>query len=232
MTHASVHRPGIARGRRSLALAGALVATLSAAHATDYDEVVQGDLSNDPAAPTSIGALAPGVNRISGTTIPGGTFDVDTHSYSDLDNDYVTFTVPAGDVLSHLVLGSDAIIQPSDRLFLGIAQGAAVSVDPSFTSAAGLLGWTLVGAPMAGSDLLPGLGSSAPPDFPAVGGATGFTGPLAAGQYTLWILDGDSPVAYDFRLDVTAVPEPSNWAILLAGLALTGLTLRRHARPR
>ena len=57
-----------------------------------------------------------------------------------------------------------------------------MSVDPSFTSATGLLGWTLVGASMVGGDLLAPLVASAPPDFPAIGGATGFTSPLGSGQ--------------------------------------------------
>jgi hypothetical protein len=233
MAHAAFHHTRVARVSRCLALAGALLAATSIAHATDYDEVVQGDLSDDPAAPTDIGALTAGSNRISGTTIPSGTFDTTTHSYSMLDNDYVTFTVPVGDVLSQIDVGSDTIIEATDRLFLGIAQGSTVSVDPSFTSAAGLLGWTLVGAPLVGTDVLPALGTSAPPNFPAIGGATGFTGSLASGAYTLWILDGDSPAAYDFKLIVTpAVPEPSGWALMLAGMGLTGFALSRHARRR
>jgi hypothetical protein len=232
MTHASFHRRRIAPACRNLAFAGALVATTSIVHATNYDEVVSGDLSNNPAATTNIGPLTPGSNRISGTTIPSGTFDPNSHSYSILDNDYVTFTVPTGYALSSLFLDTDSIIQSTDRLFLGIAQGSTVSVDPSFTSASGLLGWTLVGESMVSGNLLPALGVSAPANFPAITGATGFTGPLASGQYTLWILDGDSPVAYDFKLNlVPAVPEPASWAMMLAGIALTGFSLRRRARP-
>ena len=233
MTCASVHRHRVVPACRTLAVAGALVATTSFAHATNYDEVVSGDLSNNPAAPTNIGSLTPGSNRISGTTIPSGTFDPNSHFYSILDNDYVTFTVPTGYALSDITLGTDSIIRPTDRLFLGIAQGSTVSVDPSFTSASGLLGWTLVDATMVGTDVLPDLGLSAPANFPAIGGATGFMGPLASGQYTLWALDGDLPVAYDFKLDtVPAMPEPASWAMMLAGIVVIGRTLRRRARPQ
>ena len=237
MNPLALHRPIVAIACRNLALAATLVAATSMAHATNYDEVAQGDLSNSPSAPTAIGALTPGINRISGTTIPKGTFDPNSHSYSNPDNDYVTFTVPTGYVLSQALVDNDTIIQSTDRLFLGIAQGSTVSVDPSFTSAAGLLGWTLVGSSLVGADVLPALGASAPANFPSIGGATGFTGSLPSGSYTLWILDGDAPVAYDFKLSVTqAVPEPSSWALMLAGFALTGWTVRRRgvlrtARP-
>jgi hypothetical protein len=233
MTPASFHRNHVALACRSLALAGALAMTAPFAHATNYDEVVSGDLSNNAAAPTDIGALTAGSNRISGSTIPSGTFDPTTHSYSIVDNDYVTFNVPTGYVLSMMVFDNDSVIQATDRMFLAIAQGSSVSVDPSFTSASGLLGWTLVGAPTVGTDVLPALGTSAPANFPAIGGATGFTGALASGQYTLWMLDGDSPAVYDFKLNVTpAVPEPASEALMLAGLALTGVALRRRVKAR
>ncbi len=52
----------------------------------------------------------------------------------------MTFTVPTVYVLSELVLGADSVIQPTDRLLIGIAQGSTVAVDPSFSSAAALLG--------------------------------------------------------------------------------------------
>ena len=218
---------------RSIALTASLVATGPLAHANDYSEGVSGDASNNPASPTNVSSLTSGANKISGASVPSGTFDPGTHSYSMVDDDYLSFTVPAGFALSAIVLGSDSSIGPSDRFFMAIAHGSAVSVDPSFSSAAGLLGWTLVGASMVGSDLLASLGASAPTNFPPIGGAAGFTGSLPSGDYTLWIRDADGPVTYDLTLEaVAAVPEPADWAMVLAGLSLTGATLRRRERLR
>ncbi len=233
MAESSLHLQRFHAVCRSLALAGAFAATTSIAHANVYDEAVDGDLSNDPAAPTNIGLLTPGISRISGTTVPSGTFEPATHSYSIVDDDYATFTVPTGYVVAKVFLDTDSVIQPGDRLFMGIAQGSTVSVDPAFTSAAGLLGWTLVSQSMVGSDLLPYLGASAPTNFPPIPGATGFDGPLGSGPYSLWLVDGDHPVVFDLHLNlVPAVPEPTRWAMMLAGIALTGLALRRRVRSK
>jgi hypothetical protein len=103
MTHAVLHLLRMALAWRSLAAAGALVTATSMAHATNDDEVVSGDFSGNPADPRNIGPLTPGTNRISGTTVPSGTFDTTTHSYPNIDNEHVTFTVPAGEVVSQTV---------------------------------------------------------------------------------------------------------------------------------
>ena len=140
----------------------------------------------------------------------------------------MTFTVPTGYVLSKAYLDGDSIVQSTDRFFLGIAQGSTVSVDPSFSSAAGLLGWTLVSQSQLGTDILSAIGSANPSNFPSVPGATGFTGPLGAGAYTLWLYDGDSRANYNFDLVVAPAPEPAAWVMMTLGLGLTGAGLRRR----
>jgi hypothetical protein len=190
-------------------ISAALISMGSVAQATSYDEATSGDLSNNAASPTSIGSLSLGDNVISGATIPSGPLNPITHSRSVVDNDYVTFVVPTGRVLSAVDVETGTILEPTDRMFFGIANGSDVYVDPSFTSAKGLLGWTLVNASAVGTNVLPALGLSAPPNFPAIPGATGFSGSLGAGPYTILLLDGDSPATYKLDLVVSNVPEPS-----------------------
>jgi hypothetical protein len=216
-----------------LAVAAAAILMAAPAQAVNYNEGTSGDLSSDASNPTNIGALSLGTNNISGATDPSGTVvDPMTGALSIQDNDYVTFSVPSGYTLSKLLIGANSSFVGDDRMFFGIASGTGVSVDPSFTSAAGLLGWTLVGTSTIGSDALPLLGASAPDNFPAIPGATGFNGSLGAGTYTLWMLDGDHDASYDLNLVVAPVPETSTWVMLMAGLGLLGAALRLRAPRR
>ena len=64
------HHPRINAVRATLALAVGLLGATSIAHASDYDEGVNGDLSNDAAAPTDIGSLAPATNRVHASHVP------------------------------------------------------------------------------------------------------------------------------------------------------------------
>ena len=59
-------------------------------------------------------------------------------------------------------------------------------------------------------------------------GSVGFSGPLQAGTYALWImeLDASEPHTYSFGLSVTAVPAPAALAVALA----LGACPRRRAR--
>ena len=238
MPNATSHRTGYAG--RAFASAVILVASATAAHATDYTETT--DYSNDPAHPTVLGALTAGDNLITGaittygsTTYPDGTPVGPNGELTHQDMDYVTFTVPTGYLLTQFLVDNGTTIMSSpraDRVFLGLATGTQVSVDPSFTSAAGLLGWTLVSQAELGTDILPAIGASAPSMFPAILGATTFSGPLSAGTYTLWLYDGDAAATYSFDAVVAAVPEPANWALMLVGIAGVGLARRRHTRNR
>ncbi len=224
---------------RLLAFAAAAAAMVPAAHATDFTETA--DWSNDPANPTVLGALTLGTNLITGvintygsTTYPDGTPVGPNGELTNQDMDYVTFNVPVGDSLSQFIVSDGTSIETApriDRLFLGLASGNKVVVDPSFTSAVGLLGWTLVSQAELGTDILPAIGTSAPPMFGSVPGATTFVPPLGAGTYTLWLYDGDAGAKYSFNAVVAAVPEPGTWMLMLAGFGLVGATLRARSRP-
>jgi hypothetical protein len=208
------------------AVATCAVLLTAPAHANGYNEGVSGDLSSIASAPTDIGALTLGDNTIIGQTDPSGVPINPQGALSVEDNDYVTFTVAKGDVLSEIVVGEDSVFQGNDRMFFGIANGSSVDVDPSFTSATGLLGWTLIGNTTKTKDALALLGASAPVNFAPFSGATGFSGPLGSGTYTLWMLDGDHDVSYDLDLVVAPVPETSTWIMMLTGMALLGAALR------
>lgn len=203
-----------------------------AASAQLYSETVSGDLSNNASAPTNLGTLALGSNFVFGATIPSGPIvNEQTGELAIQDPDYLTFTVGGGQALTGLTFGAGTLIEPADRLFIGIAQGASVNVDFS-RGAAGLLGWTLVPATMIGQNVLPALGQSAPPDFPSIPGATGFSGPLSSGTYSLWLLDGDRSVTYTLNLQTAAVPEAATWAMMIVGFGCVGVATRRGAKPR
>ena len=199
---------------RRLALATAAIAALgSAAKATDYT----GPFSTDNTAPSPL-TFTLGDNTVTGTS--GGFV-----------SNYMTFTIPTGEALSSIVVldGSPA----PDRFFFGIASGGKVVVDPSFTSAAGLIGWTLFSDADDNTDVLPALGIAAPANFPPVPGATGFTPPLRAGVYSTWVVDGDGATnAVPFKLDfkLSAVPEPATWALALLGFGTIGVQLRSRRR--
>jgi hypothetical protein len=223
--------------RASHLLAVATVALASGAYGTTFTEST--DFSNDPAHPTVLGSLTPGNNIISGTINTYGT-PVGPHGeLSNQDVDYVTFTVPVGDVLSQFIVTDGTNISTSpriDSMFLGLAAGNQVNVDPSFSSASGLLGWTLVTQAQLGTDILPAIGASAPSNFPPVPGATTFTPPLGAGNYTLWFQDGEGVANYSFNAVISAVtgavPEPRTWIQMIAGFGLIGAALRVRRRAQ
>ncbi len=234
-----------AKFRRHSGFAGGLLAAIAsitamapAAHATDIIETT--DFSNNPASPsfsTAPVTLTAGSNFIVGaittygsTTYPNG-MPVGPHGeLTNQDMDYLTFTVPVGEAITQFIVSNGTTIMTAprvDSLFLGLASGNHVSVDPSFTSAAGLLGWTLVSEANLGQDILPAIGAATAPGFP-VPGATTFQGPLGAGTYTLWLYDGDEAATYSFNAVVAAVPEMETWAMMIVGFGLIGASLRRR----
>jgi hypothetical protein len=212
LSHRRSHPFGAAC-RKWAIVATAVISLGSAAKAADYT----GPFSNDGSAPTPV-ALSLGSNIISGLT--GG-----------FDSNYMTFTIAPGQDLSSITV-LDGSPSP-DRIFFGIASGGTVYVDPSFTSAAGLIGWTLFSNADDNTNVLGALGAAAPANFPPIPGATGFTPPLGAGTYSTWIVDGDGAfdtVPYKLNFAISAAPEPSTWALMFLGVGLVGGALRLRSR--
>ncbi len=219
-------RPALCR----LTVCALLAAVAGTANAISYNEATQGDLSNSPNAPTSIGTLAVGNNFVVGSSIPSGAPIPGGHgALANQDDDFVTFTVAAGDVLSHFDLVGDSTITSGDRFFLGIYRGPTAPVDPTNPTPAGLLGYTLPGTPQIGTDLLPALAASSEPGFPTL--PSNFSGSLGAGTYTVWMVDGDRPLHYDVDLVVASVPEPGTLPLMMIGVTVGGWVVSRR-RPK
>ena len=135
------------------------------------------------------------------------------------DLDYITFTVPDGFRLDNFMLQSASV--GGAFSFVGLQAGPIITIPADWTSVESpLLGWAHFGSADVGLDLLPAMATSP--------GSVGFSGPLGAGTYALWImeLNTSEPYTYSFGLGVTAVPAPA--ALALA--AACSLLPRRRAR--
>lgn len=191
----------------SIVLAGCLAAMAAPADAAVvWDESVHGDLSGDHTAPTGPVNLALGSNEILGDTISG-------------DRDYVTVVVPAGHQLSQLFVVD---VVGDNLAFLAIQAGNQVTDPAGANPAADLLGYTHIGSSAGniGADVLADMGIAP--------GAQGFTPPLAAGTYSLWIQEtGGVLVDYHIDLIITAVPAPGAMTLFIVA-GLTGRGRRRR----
>ncbi|NBQ13534.1 MAG: hypothetical protein EBU31_02715 [Proteobacteria bacterium] len=180
-----------------LALSAALGASLppmQARAAIVLDEATTGDFSDDRLAPTAV-TLGTGMNVIAGFS--GQSPVPDMH-----DLDYVRFTVPVGHVLTRFLV-QDAFVGGAFS-FVGMQAGPEVTIPWTWSNVnSPLLGWSHFGSADIGSDLFPTMARSP--------GSVGFTPPLGAGTYTLWIMELDiSQVSsYRFGLEVAPIPGPS-----------------------
>ena len=74
-------------------------------------------------------------------------------------------------------------------------------------AAATLLGYVRSGPTTLDTDILDDLGTSGS----ALTAATGFTGPLSAGNFAFWIQQTGVEASYAFDFVLTPVPEPEQW---------------------
>ena len=186
-------------------------------YAASYNESINGDLSNNQAAPTPL-TLSNGVNPVIGTTAAG-------------DQDWLPLTIPAGFVLSSDVLASYA--STDSQGFTGVQAGSSFVGNPETTPSA-YLGYAHYGTAasngaagtlnLVGDNLLPIMGNTAD-----ASGSQGFTPPLGAGTYTFLIQQTGATTNYEFDFGVSPVPEPGS--LCLIGLA-GAMTMRRRRAGR
>ena len=194
-----------------------VAASVGAAQAgTIWDESLAGDLSSVGASPTPL-ALTLGSNIVRGVT---------GRSNGVVDRDYFSFTVQPGWQLDTLTLMAPFTAGVG---FIGVQAGPQVTVNPTGNSPAGLLGWVHFSQNDTNTDILGLMGIGF--------GASGYATPLPSGVYSFWVQDtATGSTAYNFDFGVSAVPEPTTTAFLLAGLAALGVltgarrnsTLRRR----
>ena len=192
--------------------AALLAATTSFAQA---QVMFSGDLSGDNTMPTDLGVFTEGINTVTGSVVnargvAGG---------EPADADVFTFSIAQGTQLEDI-----SIVAFDGRVaFFSIDEGTTYPLNfaglDNQDNLGQLLGSTLIGFSLD-SNLLP---------FLSTGGdaGSGFTAPLGAGNYSVYIQETSpfSPDTFTVAFTVEAVPEPST--ALLAGLALTGLVARR-----
>ena len=184
-----------------------LLAIAPLAQAVLYDEGVSGDLSGNRLTPTFLTATI-GSNEIVGSM------------NRQIDIEYFTLVVQPGQQLNSLLVEE---LQSADlRSFIGVQNGTQFTVTASAAQPSDLLGYTHFGVAEGniGTDILDNLGAGF--------GATGFTGSLQAGSYTFWLQDVDGAAGYRLDFQVAAVPEPGEYAMMLAGLVVVASIGRRR----
>jgi len=206
-----------------LAAAAALCLSASLpAQLTNYVESISGDLSNLGTAPTFLN-FDVGLNTVSGTMgRPNRT--------SPIDADIFTFSINPGEwVTSISILNFAPVAAPGFAgSFFAISGSNTIDlVNPSLHLSNRLINGT--------GEILPGLAAGAFSD--TLTGAQdqpptlGLTAPLGQGTYTIWFQELSTNVDYSIGVTVSAVPEPSTYALAGAG-ALTAMAPWRRRQRR
>ncbi len=199
---------GVAASALLMLAAGAAQAVV----AWDEDQDGFGDLSNSGLAPTGLSFVA-GANTVKGSVGGGGP---------DTDRDYFSFVVPAGMRLSAVTVNPGTSVS-GGASFFAIERGLQVTTTPTGGNIGDLLAFGHYGLDSVGTNLLSSVLNIA-------------SGSVPSGTYSVWVQETGGTVPYSFDFVLSAVPEPTPSALLVAGLtglmALTGLTGRGTRRGR
>jgi hypothetical protein len=189
----------------------ALTIAMSAvsAHAgTLWDELLSGDASGNPLAPSNAGVVMVGANIFQGSVL-GGTDQ----------RDYITFQVPAGLSVTGLLLQN---LSPDNIVWTHFDDGPT-SVQPDISPASLLAGAHIPAAAPNGTNLF-GNYQAGSPNLLAGPGLSGALGP---GTYT-FLMQQTSGILTDYSLNFVVVPAPS--AAPAVALLFLAMPRRRSAR--
>ncbi len=157
--------------------------------ASSLSETEAGDLSDDITAPTAF-EVGPGVNTLTASTASG-------------DLDYATFTIGPCDTLTQVTVDNFTSDAGDNIAFISLASGSTFPVpfEGANTDVSALLGFSHFGtADIGQGDILQRVGEGA--------GTIGFTSPLPAGDYTMWINQTGGESEATLTLQVDRVIEP------------------------
>ena len=180
----------------------------------NHDETVDGELSGDNLAPFDLGVFGVGLNNVAGTIVDarGANPNVDVF----------TFDIAAGTQLDGIFLNQ---FDSTDNVaFLGIDDSntfpfntAELDNSPDQSQ---FIGGLLFGGSSSADNIIDPIGS---------GFGAGFSGPLGAGEYTVYLQQlGGATVDYSLGFSVVStVPEPATGLLLAPLFGMAAMRRRR-----
>jgi hypothetical protein len=190
-----------------------------------------GEFSGDNTAPTPLGTFAVGTTTVAGSV--SNALGVVFPTPVPVDVDVFTFSIADGELLTDITLSG--FTSTDDFGFVAITAGGSFPfnaaelsqlADDGLTDAGGsitdFLGGALFGTAGPGGEIIPDVGADL---AAASAGGSGFSFPLGAGQYTVYVQQlGSAVLGYEFSFSV--VPAPASAALL----GLSGLIAGRRRR--
>ena len=158
------------------------------AEASTLSESDVGDLSGDINAPTPF-VVGPGVSTLIASTVQG-------------DLDYATFTVGPCDILAQITVDDFTSEEGDSVAFAALQSGSVFTVpfEGGETDVSALLGFSHFGTVDIGQDILQQIGEGP--------GTEGFTSPLPAGDYTIWLNQTGAESEATLLFQIDRVMEP------------------------